>query len=409
MSKCPAHRCRVCAQVPTDSVTNRSERFYLPQLDGLRFLAFLLVFLHHFRVAPLPGILGAMARIVHDFGWIGVELFFALSAFLMTSLLLREHDTRGSIAVGAFFIRRILRIWPLYYWAVFIGFVVVPLLEGLPFSSAAYRELVSSFLWPYLLLLGNVAVAMFGYPRATTTDALSILWTISAEEQFYLVLPFALMALARGSLRRWLGVLAAISLLGLAVRAGMLLWTMTIHPTMWVLPVAKPDSFLVGILIAVAMRRAALAERVEAARAGVLLAGSLALLCLVVLFPTINYRSWHQMWQYPAMSVGIGGVLLFLVNRGQSPIALPFRVRAIVYLGKISYGLYIYHLLSLTAVRRAFVAIGQEDHSSLLVWSAQGALSLGVTVAVAAASYRWLETPFLRLKEKFERVRSRPI
>jgi peptidoglycan/LPS O-acetylase OafA/YrhL len=84
-------------------------RFYFPELDGLRFIAFALVFIHH-----APSLNNRVMGALHRFGWIGVDLFFALSAFLFVKILSKEFDKTGTITIGKFYIRRGLRIWPIY-------------------------------------------------------------------------------------------------------------------------------------------------------------------------------------------------------------------------------------------------------------------------------------------------------
>src|SRR3989442_76632 len=98
-------------------------RFYMPSLDGLRFFAFLAVFVAHaapkrLRAVPWLGPVGPLADAVVPAGLFGVDLFFVLSAYLITGLLMREAESRGRISVGAFYVRRALRIWPLYYVAI---------------------------------------------------------------------------------------------------------------------------------------------------------------------------------------------------------------------------------------------------------------------------------------------------
>ena len=105
-------------------------RFYVPQLDGLRFVAFLLVFVHHgphlsALFAAVPFIARALEFLEH-FGWFGVDLFLVLSAYLITSLLLIEYARHHDISLRGFYLRRILRIWPLYYLMTCIGFFLLP-------------------------------------------------------------------------------------------------------------------------------------------------------------------------------------------------------------------------------------------------------------------------------------------
>src|SRR5262249_26593616 len=105
-------------------------RFYVPALDGLRFLAFAIVWWSHGieygglmeSVPPL----GAFLKRLREIGWIGVEIFLCLSGFLIATLLLREIEAKGSLRIRDFYLRRVLRIWPLYYLMIVLGFVIMP-------------------------------------------------------------------------------------------------------------------------------------------------------------------------------------------------------------------------------------------------------------------------------------------
>src|ERR1700677_1497524 len=166
-------------------------RFYQPELDGLRFYAFLGVFICHtlpfdgavyrrFHL-PIPWLWGAIAKS----GAAGVDLFFALSAFLITSILLREREETGAISLRRFYLRRILRIWPLYFLLIALGVVLAHTMvkQSLPWYYVA----------GYLLFVGNWVHAVFGGPNSICFP----LWTVSIEEQFYLVWPLAAKMLKR--------------------------------------------------------------------------------------------------------------------------------------------------------------------------------------------------------------------
>ena len=156
-----------------------SKSFYRPELDCLRFFAFLAVFVHHtmprqidFYIAHhLPTALSNVAYA----GSFGVDLFFCLSAFLITELLLREKEEVGYLNVKAFYIRRILRIWPLYFAFVLFSF-------GLTFVDRNQHFSVSQ-LTMFLLLAGNWASAF-----TVISSVVAPLWSVSIEEQFYLCL-----------------------------------------------------------------------------------------------------------------------------------------------------------------------------------------------------------------------------
>jgi peptidoglycan/LPS O-acetylase OafA/YrhL len=164
-------------------ITHTPQRFYQPELDGLRLYAFPAVFAYHtlpeqpvfYRGLHLP-LLSLWAAAVKS-GASGVDLFFMLSAFLITALLLRERRQTGGISLRLFYIRRILRIWPLYFVVLAVAVVLA---HTIPSQNLPWYYLVG-----YLLFVGNWINAVFGHP----TSVCGPLWTVSIEEQFYLVWP----------------------------------------------------------------------------------------------------------------------------------------------------------------------------------------------------------------------------
>ena len=195
-------------------------RFYSPQLDGLRFCAALAVFIHHTPAIPFLG--GIKAQ-----GWVGVDLFLCISAFLITRLILIEHERTGAFSLKSFYIRRALRIWPLYFGFVTAALVLTLLYRSMPVPDA--------FGWwaSHLTFSANLFTAMYGYGQQLMFT--SHLWTISLEEQAYLVLPLVLtLYLAAKPSRNRVLALAFAALLSLAVaRAASLSMP---HPFVWVSP-----------------------------------------------------------------------------------------------------------------------------------------------------------------------------
>jgi peptidoglycan/LPS O-acetylase OafA/YrhL len=377
-------------------------RFYLPHLDGLRFVAFLLVFLHHLPQAP-AGPMGDALRIVQAWGWSGVELFFALSAFLVTALLLKEHAATGRMSIWRFYVRRALRIWPLYFFALLLGFAILPALDWPPL---AWGELVDRFLPAFVVFLGNIATAVHSYPPGYV---LNLLWSVSAEEQFYLVLPLVALVLARAPLRAWIAVLAATSLVGLALRAAALHahWP---HPAIWVLQALRPDAFLAGILVAVLHVRGTLTRLVPSRAIALVLtiAGALAIASITP-FPNLHTGSWHALWQYPMLAAG-AGLLLAALAGPHAPRRLAgwLGSRPLAWLGKISFGLYVYHYLCVRSVMATLEAWPVVAPVAWTGWIVHAVAALTCVIAVAALSYRLLERPFLELKARYEWIRSRP-
>ena len=165
------------------SATLGHSRFYRPELDGLRFFAFLAVFVCHstpsdpsyYLARHIPGayLVAAASRA----GGFGVDLFFVLSAYLITELLLREKDEFGQVHLRSFYVRRILRIWPLY----FLGILIAALLSLLDPQEPFPLPVVLAF----LLLAGNLVSSFVGLSSTVAGP----MWSISLEEQFYLFWP----------------------------------------------------------------------------------------------------------------------------------------------------------------------------------------------------------------------------
>ncbi len=162
----------------SNGAVEHSRGFYHPELDVLRFFAFLAVFLHH----ALPGdassyinagLSPALTRSIlaaKQAGAFGVDLFFVLSAYLITELLLREHATRGTFSISAFYIRRALRIWPLYFTFLAATVFVMPVI--LPSEKFGSEYIVS-----FALFFGNWVCAAYGLPLSVASP----LWSISVE------------------------------------------------------------------------------------------------------------------------------------------------------------------------------------------------------------------------------------
>ncbi|MBZ5672987.1 MAG: acyltransferase [Acidobacteriia bacterium] len=338
-----------------------SSRVYRPELDLLRFGAFLLVFLHHalphssadYRI---PGQAAMLLSGIARAGALGVDLFFALSAYLITELLLREQRSRGAIDIRAFYIRRILRIWPLYYFALLI---LVPAMSLLPEEHMPW-----SYSLAFALFGGNWACAAWGYPPSS----FALLWSVSIEEQFYIAWPWIMRMSGRlgaGSLR-----LIACGMLAIATVTRIVLVIRDVHhPGIWCNTLARLDPIAGGALLACFLngavpRHSARSRSLWIGLGGILLvgAGSLG-----------GNEGWPVLITYPLAAAASVAVIVGTLGS---------RVRAGAYLGKISYGLYVFHAAAIRIVPSPILA-------------------LPLTMAIAAVSYRYLESPFLRLKERY--------
>ena len=357
--------------------------FYRPELDGLRFLAFAAVFISHafsqlpevyVRMGVPQGIAYVIGRGVGS-GGNGVLLFFVLSSYLITTLLLREHEREGSISLRDFYVRRSLRIFPLYFFFVFVVYLFVP--QG---SPAAIQ---SSFLPGYLLFLANW---YFLVPAWVTTGGgvATLLWSVSVEEQFYFCWSLALW---RFGVTRVKNMALAMIGGGVLIRIVMAMSGAS-ETAMWRNTFAWLDAIGAGALLAVLFYRK-LPNIGTLSRFGAFLAGVALWVISACLYDTgVSYAILAPVNL-------IGAVLMFCAALGSSGFlgaAVP------AYLGRISYGLYVYHLAALYVTEKLFPASMKT-----------AALGFALTVAVSVVSYHLLEAPFLRLKERFTHVRSRPV
>lgn len=374
-----------------------AERLYMPELDGLRFLAFLAVFLHHLPFPPAWTAGSEVLARVHAFGWMGVDVFLVLSAYLLSSLAVREWEATGSFAVGRFFLRRVLRIWPLYFFGLVLGFALYPAALALVGAEQNSDPLSSlrDHLIPFSLFFGNLSYSV--YPA--TLGLYKSLWTISLEEQFYLVFPVLMILLlgARSASRTGLFLLCAVAV-SLLTRIYYQLADIP-YPTVWASPLSRLEPLAIGIALGLLMHTR------KPSRPLVILAGLLAVcgVMLVSAFPQLGVSA-HTIWQLLASAVASGAILVFA--RSDVPRSLLGRP-APVALGKLSFGLYVYHSFTVDAFTRA-AAFLPEGPLHAPLWLALALLCFAITVLAALASYEFLEKPFLKRKRLQEIVPSRP-
>jgi peptidoglycan/LPS O-acetylase OafA/YrhL len=331
----------------------------------------------------------------------GVDLFLVLSAYLITRLLLTEHRREGTFSLSDFFVRRILRIWPLYFFALALGFLVLPLLGVLqePFGSDAYRSMVTRHLIPFLTFTGTFSTAAFGY---APSRAVNLLWTISLEEQFYVLCPFFLLALLRVDRRRLPWFL--VTLLGFTVLMRLyFVISPFAHPWTWTSLPSRLDPFVLGT--ALAMYR--MHTPPDPRRAWAKMLAGVVLLLVVTCFPDITTQGFHTLWQYLAIAVAFCLIVDAAASRasgvGHRLLANGFSVR----MGKVSYGLYVYHSIAIGVVQRYLA--GHLKGPLVAQWGMVVLAAFVLTAVLALASYKLLERPFLKLKTRFTHVKSRPV
>jgi peptidoglycan/LPS O-acetylase OafA/YrhL len=358
--------------VVAEPVAGSAHAHYLAQrhfgsLDGLRGLSVLAVIWHHATPFPLPGIWGK--------GPAGVDLFFCISGFLITTLLVREKARTGDIALGAFYLRRALRIFPLYY-AVLLSYVAFAICLSAPLPQRAHflrtLPLYASFTANWFADFGVSHPVLFSFA-----------WSLCIEEQFYAFWPW----IVRAYSTRGAGVvMCALAVIDGCVERSAIGGSAARILTSFALPIG------LGALLALLLN-----ER----RAFDLLSRWLAKawsapLALSAVFALLLWPAAPRA-AFQASLALLVGTCVVVEEHGLS---LLLRARAISYVGAVSYGLYLLNSTAIGLVRRAFPA---HAAASGFVFFA----SLPLALALAALSHRYLEAPFLRLREYFPRPAER--
>jgi peptidoglycan/LPS O-acetylase OafA/YrhL len=356
---------------------------HLPALDGIRGVAIVLVLCAHgARFLPHPERpLVHVAVVLLNLGWCGVQLFFVLSGFLITRLLIVRKDRMSRSRVFTdFYARRALRIFPLYYVALGLVFLIRGLggvRLGPPASGA----------WWYLLYAQNWYNAAGRIP-----EAVGHFWSLAIEEQFYIVWPFVVIGCARRSLARaCVGMVTGVVLVRLVAAYGFhasAIWLY--HST-----ATQLDGLAMGALLAAVASEGGIERSARAAGiavgAGLLAVGALVLVSrssAVFGATTTPFAVAASL----AFSLTFMGVLLHVVAWPESRTAAALRMSPLRAAGRISYGLYIVHYpISWALAHPAFSAVPRTLALVLYV-----ALSIGA----ALVSWRVVERPFIQLKDR---------
>jgi peptidoglycan/LPS O-acetylase OafA/YrhL len=343
------------------------ERTYFPELDGLRALSVLLVIAFH-----------SGERWSWLAGFRGVTIFFVLSGYLITTLALREESKHGRLSLSAFYVRRCFRIFPLYYFTLVVYCLLI---FGLG-AGARFRAPLVDALPYYLLYLQEVPFCLWQV-LATGEPAFSQSWTLGAEEKFYLLWPVLAFVLWRGDGRRRLlgtATLAAV----LAVVPG-LLTPLGLGPRVVGRMAFCYCSLLTGCLLAFLLHDGIWFQRLR--RLGGATPAALVLLC------TAHFATpWVS---NPGLADGLNvlytlAVSLFLACLlvSEGPLQQMLRWRPLVAIGRLSYGMYLLHLLAKGAVDRLVPAVQAGLAGSVLAF----VLTTALSVALAWLMHRTLES-----------------
>ena len=326
---------------------------------------------------------------VFKVGRYGVGIFFVLSAYLITELLLREAEKTGTISLKKFYIRRVLRIWPLYFLALGVA-----VLWGIltPYYHVSLGKALC-----FTLLLGNVYAALYGLGTAVIYP----LWTLSIEEQFYAVIPTLMKTGGRK-------LLASISIVLLAVSYAVLFYFGRYRFVAGQFNSVVYNSFVefqffaAGVLLTIYLHSRVWKPSLVR-RAFIFAASFAGLLACIGAFRLMSPEPRSApilLSGYAVLLISTLGVFLSFLRIDLQALGL---FKRLTYFGKISFGLYVYHAMLLVLVfREADTGSTFFQNHPLL----GDAVALLGTVAVASLSYRYFEQPILSFKARFEVVRT---
>ncbi len=343
-------------------------------------MAILLVILFHYRYS--------------DIGWAGVQLFFVLSGYLITSILLREKNLNLGLYLKRFYWRRSLRIFPLYfaYLAIVAG---VLLFLGLP--STIHEQ------WPYLVTYTSNFLRLV--PGYQNNFEVGHFWSLAVEEQFYLLWPITVFSISPATLKK---LCIVILILAPIVRWATGLYLSGISPSrgyrgeaIYALPFCQFDAFAIGALITFLPAKTAKLRLIVFGVASFLLI-ALGIVNIVmthghlIFTPSFGYpvnlsRFQQWIWGYSIIDLWCGSLIWLALTAGWFSNIL--KQPALLYIGKISYGLYVYHLI----VQSMVVSL-LGNHTGLTK-AAVFVAYFAALILVAGLSYSLFEERFLRLKD----------
>lgn len=356
-------------------------------LDGLRFIAAMFVVINH--TEQISGILGLdnyfLLKGIEQIGKYGVMLFFSLSGFLITYLLLKEKSTTGTINIKSFYMRRILRIWPLYIVIILLAFFVfhyIPMFDlKSGDKSVFYNHLWLKMLF-YAFMLPNLVLLVFGpVPFASQT------WSIGSEEQFYIIWPIILKRIK----------ISALSLIGVIIvyHAFIYCFQNYVRSNIYreycvaLIQTVPLDLMALGGIIACAHHsNGKLYQWLDK------ILGNWIVKCLLMLALSILLITGYRFLYFNYMVYGLlFSALIFILTIGKSYSILENPL--FKFGGKVSYGIYMWHAPAVTITLKTLLFAG--IYSKFIAYP----LIIAVVMGTAWLSYEYLEKPFLNWKQKY--------
>jgi peptidoglycan/LPS O-acetylase OafA/YrhL len=365
---------------------------YFPNLNGVRFIAAFWVIVHHIeQFKEKFGFTNHLfsTRFIRMVGPLGVFLFFVLSGFLITSLLLVEKERTKTVDITAFYMRRVLRIWPLYYLTVFLGLFVLPEISflNIPDETNFIREDFSIKIILYLFILPNVVTGVFKHIPYVSQN-----WSIGVEEQFYYFWPWVIRQTPKV---RLLIVMVLFFIFFYLLRS---LTVLYMPETGWWKYLNEfIKSLRITCMILGAMGAYFTYFQFNSKFVQILFQKSTQWFLYLFLIALLTFGVYLQGVNQEFYALIFTLILMNLAKNPSSILSLENPV--FDYLGKISYGMYMYHTIAVVIGVKIAMSFQQSDWVSYPI-------AFALTILLSAISYQYFEKPFLKIKHKFTTVKS---
>jgi peptidoglycan/LPS O-acetylase OafA/YrhL len=379
-------------------------RIFFPNLDGLRFIAFFVVFVNH-----AAGCLDyTNSNTTYNFirsrfllgGDLGVNLFFTLSGFLITYLLLKEKELYGRINIPNFYMRRILRIWPVYFLVVFICLFIIPLFhQQIPAAFPLSFDTGRLNPWLYAGFLGNFDYIYHGISNVL----IGVLWSVSIEEQFYLFWPLIIAFIpGRFLLSTFISIVIAATLFRFFCSDGGNAMILKYHS------LSCMSDLAIGAILAFFSTKNSFIEKISSIPRWAII------LVYLFFFIIIPFRAF--IWKFGIHYVHVASILPLILsaffaffileqNYAKNSFYKLSRFPLISSLGKYTYGMYCYHMIVYFLVLYIFYLCGLNIfHPGKYIFIFEVVISFACTIFFSVFSYRYLESGFLRLKQRFASI-----
>ncbi len=391
---------------PLNTISAKNKKsVYFENLDGLRFFAFLAVFISHATLflgySNLSPTFYWIKKNILVNGDVGVSFFFVLSGFLITYLLLKEKDDCDKISLKNFYIRRILRIWPVYFTTIIVGFFILPMIAKLFVGNGPFVFLLNpsfTLLPQYMLFLANFNLAFTGGSSVPT----DVLWSISVEEQFYLVWPWLIAFLPRKHLLKALGAI----ILGSCIYR--YFYALSPNVIAYSTFSVMSDLAIGSVLAYLVYTKNNIIDKLRNTPRLIIFSAYTFLFLIIfgrhyatdaLIGNNIFYALFISI--FPLILALIYSFVILDQNEMSRSIFKIGKSKTLSFFGKISYGLYSYHIFAFAIILLIALSLGFNlRYASLLQWIIIAFTSLITVFFLSIISYYGMEKPFLNKKPK---------